>query len=465
MEEIAAAVPGDERRAEGGEASAATLGVGAEAGVGAQAGAGADTGAGVLELRVGAMAAGGGCVAHAPDGRVVFVRHSLPGELVRARVTSETARFLRADAVAVVERSPDRVDPPCPAAGPGGCGGCDWQHVALPAQRRLKSELVSEQLRRLAGVDVPVAVEELPGTPDGLGWRTRVQFAVDGDGRVGMHRHRSHDVHPLKRCLIAHPAVEAVGVEQRSWPGVERVEVEASATGGGAVVVVPGGRGGPRAGIRTSARALPDVEAGLVDGRRVVRPPGAIHHRVLGREFRVSAGVFWQVHPAAPAVLAGAVLDALEVTPGESVADLYAGAGLFAALAAERVGTSGSVVAVERNGAACADARANTADLPQVSVVREAVTPRVVSTGIGRPDVVVLDPAREGAGRDVSAALAALVPAPRRIAYVACDPASLARDLRVFLDAGWRLASLRAFDLFPMTEHVEVLAVVEPPAA
>ena len=465
MEEIAAAVPGDERRAEGGDAPAATVGVGAEAGPGAPAGAGADTGAGVLELRVGAMAAGGGCVAHAPDGRVVFVRHSLPGELVRARITSETARFLRADAVAVVERSPDRVDPPCPAAGPGGCGGCDWQHVALPAQRRLKSELVSEQLRRLAGVDISVAVEELPGTPDGLGWRTRVQFAVDRDGRVGMHRHRSHDVHPLERCLIAHPAVEAVAVEQRLWPGVDRVEAEVSATGGGAVVVVPGGQGGTRAGTRTGGRALPDVEAGLVDGRRVVRPPGAIHHRVLGREFRVSAGVFWQVHPAAPDVLAGAVLDALEVVAGESVADLYAGAGLFAALVAEQVGTSGAVVAVERNGAACADARANTADLPQVSVVREAVTPRVVSTGIGRPDVVVLDPAREGAGRDVSAALAGLVPAPRRIAYVACDPASLGRDLRVFLDAGWRLASLRAFDLFPMTEHVEVLAVVEPPPA
>lgn len=417
--------------------------------------------AGVLELHVGPMAAGGGCVAHAPDGRVVFVRHSLPGELVRARVTSETARFLRADAVAVVEHSPDRVDPPCPAAGPGACGGCDWQHAAIPAQRRLKSELVSEQLRRLAGIDATIDVEELPGTPDGLGWRTRVQFTVDDTGRVGMRRHRSHDVHRLEGCPIAHPAVEAVGVEAHRWPGVERVEVEASAEEGDAVVVVHRARSGPR----TGTRALPAVDAGLVDGRRTVVPPDVLRHRVRGREFRVSAGVFWQVHPAAPAVLAGAVLDALAPVAGESVADLYAGAGLFAALVAERVGNQGAVVAVERDGAACADARVNTADQPQVSVVHAGVTPQVVTGRLGRPDLVILDPAREGAGRDVSAALAALVPAPRRIAYVACEPASLGRDLRVFLDAGWRLASLRAFDLFPMTEHVEVLAVVEPPAA
>src|SRR5271165_1740182 len=103
-----------------------------------------------LELTTGAPAAGGGCVARAPDGRVVFVRHSLPGERVRARVTAETASFLRADAVAVLEPSEDRVPPPCPYAGPGRCGGCDWQHVSLPAQRRWKAALVAEQLHRLA---------------------------------------------------------------------------------------------------------------------------------------------------------------------------------------------------------------------------------------------------------------------------------------------------------------------------
>jgi tRNA/tmRNA/rRNA uracil-C5-methylase (TrmA/RlmC/RlmD family) len=133
----------------------------------------------LLELSVGRIASGGGCVAHAPDGRVVFVRHSLPGERVVARVTSATRSFLRADAVEVLERSTDRVEPPCPHAGPDRCGGCDWQHASLPAQRALKAELVAEQLRRLANLDCAVEVEEVAGAPDGLGWRSRVRFAVD----------------------------------------------------------------------------------------------------------------------------------------------------------------------------------------------------------------------------------------------------------------------------------------------
>ena len=161
-----------------------------------------------MELVTGAIAAGGGCVARAADGRVVFVRHSLPGERVMAEVRSETSSFIRADAVAIVEASPDRVDPPCPHAGPGRCGGCDWQHVALSAQRLLKSELVSEQLHRLAGVDLQVEVEALDGSADGLGWRTRVRFAVEGSGRTGLRRHRSHDIEPVDHCTIATPAVE-----------------------------------------------------------------------------------------------------------------------------------------------------------------------------------------------------------------------------------------------------------------
>ncbi|MDA8290491.1 MAG: TRAM domain-containing protein, partial [Actinomycetota bacterium] len=170
------------------------------------------------------MASGGGCVARAPDGRVVFVRHALPGELVVARVTAESASFLRADAVAVLEPSADRVDPPCPHAGPGRCGGCDWQHVALAAQRELKGGLVSGHLRHLAGVEVPVVVEPLEDDA-GLGWRTRVRFAVGPNGAVGFRRHRSHDVEPVERCPVASAEVERAGVEARPWPGAREVEV------------------------------------------------------------------------------------------------------------------------------------------------------------------------------------------------------------------------------------------------
>ncbi|MCW2667623.1 MAG: SAM-dependent methyltransferase, partial [Frankiales bacterium] len=194
----------------------------------------------MLELVVGPVAAGGACVGHAPDGRVVFVRHALPGERVRVEVTSETTRFLRGDAVEVLEPSPDRVEPPCPYARPGRCGGCDFQHVALPRQRALKAELVREQLRRLAGVELDIEVEPVPGDDEGLGWRTRVGFAVTPAGEAGLHRHRSSELELVDRCLIAAPGVEQVGAERLPWPGATAVEVATTTDGRQRVAAVAG---------------------------------------------------------------------------------------------------------------------------------------------------------------------------------------------------------------------------------
>ena len=420
----------------------------------------------VMELETGPIAAGGGCVARAADGRVVFVRHALPGERVLATLTEETKSYLRADAIEIIDPSPERVQPPCPHAGPGRCGGCDWQHIALPAQRTLKAALVAEQLRRVAGVELTVAVEEVPGAPDGLGWRNRVRFAVDDAGLVGLHKHRSHELHLLDRCLIASDGIEALGVERLEWPEVSELEVFASdATTSDATTSDARTNGGRVVSLTARGRRpgqLPMVEAGLVFNGRVVREPERLRFEVLGRRFEVSAGVFWQVHPGATDTLARAVLGGLKARPGDRVADLYSGAGLFAALVGEVVGPSGAVLAVERDRWACADAARNTDDLPQVEVRKAAVTPAVVGRWLGAADLVILDPSREGAGRAVIAALAELDPGPRRMVYVSCDAASFARDLRVLLDASWALHSLQGFDLFPMTEHVELVAVLEP---
>jgi len=402
----------------------------------------------LLELVVGAPAAGGACVARAEDGRVVFVRHALPGERVRAVVTATTTSYSRADAVEVLAASPDRVVPPCPYAGPGRCGGCDWQHVALPRQRSLKAELVAEQLQRVARSSYPVVVEQVPGAPDGLGWRTRMQWAVSASGQPGLHRHRSRTLELVDTCLIAGPGTTApLGHDWRGATEVESLSVD------GQVVVSTRGR----------PRTVPSLDAGLVVDGRPMRVPHGVAAEVLGRSFQVAAGVFWQVHPGAAAALASAVLAGLAAVPGDRIVDLYAGVGLFAALLGDAVGPTGSVLAIEGDPRACADAGRNTADQPWVKVRTGAVDAALVSSRVGRPTLVVLDPPRAGAGLALSAALVAL--RPRRIAYVACDPASFARDLRVFLDAGWTMPSLRAFDIFPMTEHVELVAVLEPPAA
>lgn len=406
-----------------------------------------------VELDTGPAAAGGACVARGPDGRVVFVRHALPGERVLARVTQTTTSYLRADAVAVLSASDDRVEPPCAYAGPGRCGGCDWQHVALPRQRQLKALLVQEQLQRIARVAREVVVQEVPGAPDGLGWRTRVTFAVSHDGRPGLRRHRSHDLQTVERCLIAAAGVEQVGAERTRWHGAASVEVATTASGDQRVVAVArGARGRPR---------VPELDAGAVVDGMGVRTPHGLRHTVLGRRFEVAAGGFWQVHVGAAPVLAAAVLEELAPEPGDSVVDLYAGAGLFAALLGEAVGDGGAVLAVEADPRAAADAARNTADLPHVRVRTAEVEPTLVAR-LPPPDLVVLDPPRSGAGQAVTAALAGL--RPRRLVYVSCEPASFARDAKVLLDAGWTMPSLRAFDLYPMTEHVELVARFEPRA-
>ena len=409
---------------------------------------------GLMELQVGAIAAGGGCVARAPDGRVVFVRHSLPDEVVRARVTATTTSFLRADAVEILDPSPDRVPPPCPHAGPGLCGGCDFQHVELGAQRRLKAFRVAEQLSRVARLERTVDVEPVDGDVGGLRWRTRVRVGVDGGGVAGFRRHRSHELEPVDSCPIASPAVEDTGVLRAGWPGAAQLEVVTGAAEA-LVSVTPRGHTTP---------GLPDLGAGigLVVRGRVARRPGAVHAVVRGRTYRTSAGVFWQVHAGAAEALLAAVLALAGDCHGAAVVDLYAGAGLFSVPLAEMAGPAGSVLAVERDRRAAQDARHNGADLPNLRVLRADVTPGLVASGIGRPDLIVLDPAREGAGTAVARALGTRA-GVRRIVYVSCDPASFARDLRVLLDQGWGLTELRAFDIFPMTEHVELVAAIDPP--
>ncbi|MGH8868482.1 MAG: class I SAM-dependent RNA methyltransferase, partial [Actinomycetes bacterium] len=381
-----------------------------------------------LDLEVGPVAHGGHCVAR-HEGRVVFVRHALPGERVRAVVTEGRAKdpYLRADAVRVHEPSPDRVSPPCPYAGPGRCGGCDWQHATLPAQRRLKAAVVAEQMRRLAGLEVSVEVEPVPGSPDGLGWRTRVRWSVDDEHRAGLLRHRSHEVEPIDECRIAHQDVSGVGVTHHRWPDASSLEVSVAPASGQRLVRATPDRSG---GAVTFPSLPDDVSLVLDDGREgvVVHGRGELSHEVHGRPFAVSSAGFWQVHPAAADVLADAVEQALEPRPGDSVLDLYAGAGLFAATLAARVAPEGRVTAVESSVAAASDARRNVTGLP-VRVLRGRVDRALEGRlPVGdvvpeRVDLVVLDPPRAGAGRAVTAQIARRE--PRRVAYVACDPAAL----------------------------------------
>jgi tRNA/tmRNA/rRNA uracil-C5-methylase (TrmA/RlmC/RlmD family) len=414
-----------------------------------------------VEVTIEDVAQGGWCVARPEGLPVMFVRHALPGERVVARVTEVTSKFARADAVEIRQASADRVQAPCRHARPGGCGGCDWQHASLPAQRALKAAVITQQLRRLAGIDRTVTVEPLPDpvpVRPGLGWRSRVQFAVDRDGVAGLRGHRSHAVIDIGNCLIAHQDVRDLDIPGDEWTGATGVEV---AVGGAAsaenfaVTVVEGTdaqRSGSGKGRRGAGRPTRSKRT-LVEGRQYLAEQAA------GRLWQVSADGFWQVHPAAADTLSVAVTEALAPRPGDTVLDLYCGAGLFAGAVAALVGQDGSVTGVESENQAIKNARQNLSDCPWVGFIKADVAQAATAGDLPPARLVIADPPRAGLAREAVDYLVADGPA-ERFAYVSCDPATLARDLALLITGGWRLEDLRAFDAFPMTHHVECLATL-----
>src|SRR5262249_19695075 len=226
---------------------------------------------------------------------------------VRARITDTTAKFARAEAVEILQASPDRVEPPCPHARPDGCGGCDWQHASPEAQRRLKAEVVRQQLRRIAGLDPEVTVEPLPGDPTGLGWRTRVRLSVGPGGAAGLLKHRSHEVIEVGACPLAHPLAPVTGITGQRWPQVSALEVAVSpGSGERAAIVTPaagrrraGGAGPPSpAPPPTPAARAAAMLAGLADTVLASGPGGRLTAlRGRGYPHQPAAGRAWRGRP------------------------------------------------------------------------------------------------------------------------------------------------------------------------
>jgi tRNA/tmRNA/rRNA uracil-C5-methylase (TrmA/RlmC/RlmD family) len=366
------------------------------------------------------------------EGQVFFVRHGIPGEKVEVEITGTGSSFVRADAIRIVEASPDRVLPPCEYSHPGGCGGCDFQHIAIQRQRELKGEVIREQFRRIAKQDVDVEVEEV-GDP--LHWRTRVTSTTDDAGKIGFYASRTHTVIAVNDCLIATDEINYPELAKRRWPPGARVEISTSSSGSRSVAIADTALG---------------AKARMTEGSAISR------ESVLGYPLQVSQASFWQSHVKAPEVLSKAVCEF--VHEGDRVLDLYGGVGLFTAALMQVVGQHGSVELIESNTSAIADARRNFADVPNVKIHSGDVSHLLAKIEVA--DVVVLDPPREGAGKEVILKIIAL--APRSLVYVACDPAALARDTLYLQESGYQLRQLRAFDLFPMTHHIECVALFEP---
>ena len=377
-----------------------------------------------ITVEIGPIAHGGHFIAR-HKGQVIFVRYGITGEEAVVEITSTSSKLARGDAIEILKASEDRVVPPCKYAVPGGCGGCDFQHIEISAQLELKRSVIREQFSRLGRIEIDLDV--LPVEPtNGLHWRTRMDFAISKNGKPGLYSARSKEVTEIDKCLIAVEAINDPTMFARNWKGEDRLEVAVSSSG----------------------------EKNISRGGRSISGPTQLHEVVGEHTYEISPTSFWQSHSAAPQTLTKLVMDLMALRPGDQVCDLYGGVGLFTAPMAEDVGDIGKVHLIESSHRATQDALKIFEKKKNVVVHSGRVEQKLPL--INRVDVILLDPPRTGAGEMVIKQM--LAKKPRTIVYVSCDPASMARDARALEEGGYHLNHIVGFDLFPMTQHVECVA-------
>ena len=359
------------------------------------------------------------------DGDVVFAANGIPGEeaIVVAR---RSKRHMVGEVVELLSESPHRIAPRCPHYGK--CTGCQWQHIDYPLQLVLKRQMVVRQLtKRGSFTDVPV-LATLP-SPEPWHYRNHARFSVDPQGQLGFVHKQTRDFVPIDCCYLMHSEINSVlALLQGTCAGAHQVAV----------------RYGVNTGERLIQPKLPQIESG--------QP--CYEEEMLGRRFRIASPSFFQVNTPQAERLVGLLRDSLHLDGTELVIDVFAGVGTFAALLAP---FTGRVIAIEESASAVKDAAVNITGLDNIEFLQgkaEKVLPQLQEV----PDAAILDPPRLGCHRRVLTALLKL--SPRRIVYVSCEPATLARDLIVLCEGGYRLVAVQPVDMFPQTYHVECVATL-----
>ncbi len=400
-----------------------------------------------FELELIGMAHGGSAIGR-HEGRIIFVPYALPGEHITARITEDKGRFAFAAIVALHDASPDRVEPSCSHYKQGGCGGCQWQHIAYPAQLRLKRIVMIDQLQRVGKLDRPSVRETLPGPVGEWAYRVKATFHTDTSGALGFWSDDNRRIIPIEECHIIRPELmDLLGeLDFEGTPEIDRVRLQVG-TDGELMITLSATDDRPPSletdmPISINFLLSDNVPINLIGGTNT-------RYEVNGRWFRVTAGGFFQVNPAAAGLLVDEVMHGLNLHGDESVLDLYSGVGLFSAFIAP---DAGMVTTIESYPPAVTDAEVNLAEFDNIDLI-EGPVEAVLADAPGPYDLAVVDPPRTGMAPRALDALVAH--APRVLMYVSCDPATLARDAQRLLRQGYRLESVQPVDMFPQTFHIE----------
>lgn len=381
--------------------------------------------------------------------KAVFVPFGLPGERVRVRLVEEKRGYARAELLEVLTPAEQHLSPRCPHYTQ--CGGCHYQHAAYDLQLKLKTEIVRAQLQHLAGMDEP-PVNPMVAASEIWGYRNHVQFHLTPEGRLGFMAARSKTVIPIEECALLHPAIAATWphLDIEPLPGLERVALRVGDDDDLMLILESNDPVPPEFEVDfpISAVHLSPETRTLLSGYSDQQIS------VGGRAFRVSAGAFFQVNLPVAEAMVNHLLTHLPLQADSTALDLYCGVGLFSAFLAPRVGR---LIGVEENPWACEDFAFNLDAWDHVELYEapaEIALPYLVDV---HPQVVVVDPPRTGLGRRNLQSLLALE--AETIAYVSCDPATLARDARHLLAGGYRLLHITPFDMFPQTYHIETISL------
>jgi 23S rRNA (uracil1939-C5)-methyltransferase len=419
-----------------------------------------------FDLQLEKLTYGGDAMGRLPDGRAVFVPFGLPGERVRVRLTEQKKNFARGELVEILEPSPDRIAPRCkhyfsilpPGEGPGmraACGGCHYQHLPYSKQLEAKTEILRDQLTRIGKIENP-NVLPIVASPSEWNYRNHVQFHLAEDGKLGFVNAGGNAVIPVSECHLPEASLNAFWPELQfdSESEAERISLRAGHDDELTLILESDSPEPPEIEIEADISVVHLFE----DHPVVMAGQERLTIRVLERDFRVSAASFFQVNTRMAEKMIEHVLEMLSVSSADTLLDLYCGAGLFSAFFASR---AGRVIGVESSASACEDFVVNLDEFENVELYEgaaEDVLPALVAQ-IGSLRYTVVDPPRAGLDRHVVDALVAL--APRVIAYVSCDPSTLARDAKRLIEGGYRLKQVTPFDLFPQTYHIESISIFE----